>query len=83
MPTRYNKQFNSYTIGLNGTTTGRAAYITCQMDGRFAGRMDFYAEGTAVPNDFVWNIPAGPVPVLALPGSPPQRGAPDHRGAGG
>jgi hypothetical protein len=47
--------FDSYTIRIYGGDSGRVALLLCYNSGAFAGRIDFYPDGTDLPQDYLWH----------------------------
>ena len=66
MPT--SKPFDHYEIRINGGNTGRIGLLLCYRGSAFAGRIDFYPEGAALSQDYLWHpTTIGEYVVLHMP----------------
>ena len=62
------RPFDSYSIRIFGGAEGRVAMILCYQGGSFAGRIDFYPDGAALPDDYLWHPnPSQEYVVLHMP----------------
>lgn len=60
--------FDSYIVRIHGNAPGRTAILLCYNSGRFAGRIDFYPDGVALPEDYLWHTnPSSASVVLHMP----------------
>ncbi|MBD1856434.1 MULTISPECIES: hypothetical protein [Leptolyngbya] len=62
------KSFDQYTVTLSGGVEGRVGLLMCYSGNSFVGRIDFYPDGTALTQDYLWHpAPIGEYIVLHMP----------------
>ena len=62
------KAFDRYEIKIFGGNKERVGLLMCYSGESFVGRIDFYAEGTTIPQDYLWHPnPVGEYVVLQMP----------------
>jgi hypothetical protein len=59
------KPFDKYTVTISGGATGRVGLLMCYSGASFVGRIDFYPDVSALPQDYLWH-PAGPGEYIVL-----------------
>ena len=60
--------FDTYKVRIHGGNSGRSAMLLCHDRGAFVGRIDFYADGEELPEDFLWHPnPTAVYVVLNMP----------------
>ncbi len=60
--------FDKYVVRINGGVEGRTALLLCYKNNIFAGRIDFYPDGTTMPQDYLWHPnPVQEYVVLHMP----------------
>lgn len=60
--------FDRYDLRISGGNTRRTGLIMCYLENSFVGRIDFYPDGTDLPEDYLWhpNISNGYI-ILHMP----------------
>jgi hypothetical protein len=48
------KPFDRYELRIHGSQAGAAGMLLCYNGTAFAGRIDFYPDGAALPKDYLW-----------------------------
>jgi hypothetical protein len=62
------KPFDRYTVQIQGGAEGRVGLLLCYQGTAFAGRVDFYPDGVALIQDYLWHPgPIGEYVVLHMP----------------
>ena len=46
--------FDKYVIRISGGNEGRVGLLLCYSGNSFVGRIDFYPDGVALPQDYLW-----------------------------
>ena len=59
------KSFDTYEIRISGGTDDRAGLLLCYSGVSFVGRVDFYPDGTPMPQDYLWH-PGGTMDYVVL-----------------
>lgn len=60
--------FNNYKLRINGGLEGRIGLVLCYEGSSFVGRIDFYPDGTDLPEDYLWHpTHSGEYVVLHMP----------------
>ena len=62
------KSFDHYSIRMHGGNNGRVGLLMCYKGQSFVGRIDFYPDGSALPQDYLWHpSTTGEYVVLHMP----------------
>lgn len=62
------KGFDTYRVRMYGGNLSRTAILLCYDSSSFAGRIDFYPDGEALPDDYLWHPnPSAEYVVLHMP----------------
>ena len=60
--------FDKYVVRISGGVEGRVGLLLCYRGNSFAGRIDFYPSGAALPQDYLWHPnPTQEYVVLHMP----------------
>ena len=60
--------FDKYVVRISGGNEGRVGLLLCYKGNSFVGRIDFYPDGTAMPQDYLWHpTSTGEYVVLHMP----------------
>lgn len=59
------KSFDRYEVQISGGSAGQAGMLLCHSGSAFVGRIDFYPEGAAIPQDYLWH-PGGTSEYVVL-----------------
>ncbi len=64
------KPFDGYKIRIYGGDSGRAAFVACYSDHHYVGLINFYPDGAALPDDYLWHpTPTDEYVILHMPAS--------------
>ena len=47
--------FDKYVVRITGGNEGRIGLVLCYSGNSFVGRIDFYPDGTTMPQDYLWH----------------------------
>ena len=47
--------FDKYVVRISGGNEGRVGLLLCYTGDSFVGRIDFYPDGAAMPQDYLWH----------------------------
>lgn len=62
------KPFDRYEVRICGGNAGRVGLLMCYAGDSFVGRIDFYPDGIALAQDYLWHPnPVGEHVVLQMP----------------
>lgn len=60
--------FDRYVMRIYGGNESRVGILLCYSGNSFVGRIDFYPDGTTMPQDYLWHpTPTGEYVVLHMP----------------
>lgn len=61
------KSFDKYILRVLGGNSGRIGLLLCYSGNSFVGRIDFYPDGTSLPQDYLWQPSSLEYVVLHMP----------------
>jgi hypothetical protein len=59
------KGFDRYELRIHGASASQAGMLLCYSGSAFIGRIDFYPDGVAIPQDYLWH-PGGTSEYVVL-----------------